>query len=153
MRLIKLLGERRGASGRSPADQKAQIEIREFARRLDTELRSGTFGDAVLDAAHGSDGIERHRGPRHEAVEEAAQRRKSLAFRGRGDWELAHILTGQAGSDLAVFDALVLAPGEESRHRAAASALRVGVVDRGLENSSAAKTTLAPVRSSISGTP
>jgi hypothetical protein len=47
-----------------------------------------------------------------------AQRRESLAFRGRGDWELADILTGQARSDLAEFDAGLLAPGEEPRHGA-----------------------------------
>lgn len=48
---------------------------------LEAELRIGTFGDTVLDAAHGSGGIERHRGPRHEAVEKEAQCRESLVSR------------------------------------------------------------------------
>ena len=62
-----------------------------------------------------------------------AQRRERLVFGRRGALELAHILAGQARSDLAEFDALLLAPGEEPRHRAAVSAPGVGVVEGGLE--------------------
>ena len=54
-------------------------------------------------------------------------------FGGRGNCELAYILTGQARSDFAEFDAFLLAPGEEPRHGAAIGALRVGVIDRRIE--------------------
>jgi hypothetical protein len=62
-----------------------------------------------------------------------AQRREGLVLGRRGALELAHILAGQARSDLAQFDALVLAPSEKPRHRAAVSAPGVGIVDGGFE--------------------
>ena len=102
-------------------------------RACSTLIRRGALGDAMLDAAHGSEGIERDRVARHQAIEEVAQRRERLVFGRRGALELAHILTGQARSDLAEFDALVLAPGEEPRHRAAVGAPGVGIVDGGFE--------------------
>jgi hypothetical protein len=46
---------------------------------------------------------------------------------------MAYVLTGQARRDLAQFDALVLAPGEEPRHRAAVGAPGMGVVEGGLK--------------------
>jgi hypothetical protein len=104
-----------------------------FTRLVDADLGFRALGDAVLDAAHGSEGIERDRVARHEPVEKVAQRRQSLVFCGRGNCELADILTGQARSDFAEFDALLLAPGEEPRHGAAIGALRVGVIDRRIE--------------------
>jgi len=87
----------------------------------------------VLDAAHGSEGIERDRVARDQAIEEVAQGREGLVLGRRGALDLADILTGQARSDLAEFDALLVAPGEEPRHRAAVSAPGVGVVEGGLE--------------------
>ena len=82
----------------------------EFARVLDTDLGRGTLGDAVLDATHGGEGIEHDRMARHEAVEEMAQRGKSLVLRRRGTLELAHIVASQARRDVAELDAFMLAP-------------------------------------------
>ena len=44
----------------------------EPARLLNADLGRGALGDAVLDATNGSEGIERDRVSRHEAVEEMA---------------------------------------------------------------------------------
>jgi len=52
----------------------------------------------MLDAAHGSEGIERDRVARHQAIEEVVQGRERLVLGRRGALELAHILTGQGSA-------------------------------------------------------
>ena len=125
----------------------------QFARLLDADLRGGALGDAMLDAAHRSEGIERDRVPRHQAVEEVAQRRERLVFGRRGALELAHILTGQARSDLAEFEALVLAPGQKPHHRAAVGAPGVGIVEGGLEKLLGGEDRVGASPNQISGIP
>ena len=83
------------------------------------------------DGRH-SEGIDRDRVPRHEVIEEVAQRRVGHHFRPRAAPDLVHILTGHARSDLAKLDAFPLAPAEEPRHETDVIALRVAVGDRRL---------------------
>ena len=80
------VGENAEHGAIAQADDVAHVDrAQEFARLLDADLGRGALGDAVLDAAHGSEGIERDRVARHEAVEEVAQRRESLVFGRRGN--------------------------------------------------------------------
>src|SRR5262249_32049234 len=128
------VGENAEHGAITQADDMTDVErTQEFAHLLDADLGCGTVKDSMFDAAHGSEGIESDRMPHHEAVEEVAQRRERLVLGGRGAPELTHIVTGKARSDLAEFYALLLTPGEEPRHGAPVSALRVGVIYRCLE--------------------
>ena len=48
-----------------------QVErAQQLAGLLDADLGGGALGDAMLDAAHGSEWIERDRVARHQAIEE-----------------------------------------------------------------------------------
>jgi hypothetical protein len=59
-------------------------KVREIPVRhdLDADLGGGALNDAMFDAADGSEGVERARVPRHQAVEEVAQRRQRLVLVG-----------------------------------------------------------------------
>jgi hypothetical protein len=87
----------------------------------------------VLDVAHGSEGIEGDGVAGHEAVEEVAQGGERLVFGGRGAGELAQILTGQAGGEVAQLQLATLAPGEEATDDAAVDPAGVCIADAGLK--------------------
>jgi hypothetical protein len=102
-------------------------------RLRDADLGRLSFRDAVLDAAHRGEGIERHDVARDHGIEEMPERGERLVLRRRGAFELSYICTGQSGRDLRKFDLVNFAPVQQPPDDPDICAPRMFIVERPLE--------------------